>query len=542
MDQATKRRKQWKAGDWCIAAVFLVQAAVLLAANLLWLRASADFDTSSFYSAAIEMWRQKRLILSDYAYGTSLMLDTSVPLAALLYGLTGDIFTAYGLANILVMAATLWVLWKLMGLVMPAQRRLPAYCMAGFLLLTPYSAGIVGYLEIVVWGYAAYNVRLLLMVAALYIVQAMEQKRAVWGWMAAFTFGTFVTAVSSSLYFWQSAILPLLCAEAVDVLRRNDLRFYRRPRLIFLAAQTAVTALGAAVARLAVPVDRAGNFIGGLQLAGPDQLAGNVSGLLAGAVEFWGAPAGGSSLAQQPSQLAGLVRLFVFAGVLCLALVWLAGQVHRKWPGPDRERLTWDGILIAAVISAVQLVLAPLYGWNHVHGRYLLLAWPGLVLLAVWMIEALLERGKTLFYGAAGLLCAVLLLANCGTVLYPALAQDLSWRDEILDYIQEQEGTVLVDYCQQGFYQTGRSAFALTDGAVFGIDCSEDGTPRLWGNSVRLFDAGRRTGWVFALAPEGSEQAAELAAQMTYCTTIAGQSLYKAPAEEGLLDFSDSLS
>ena len=81
--------------------VIVVQSAIIIYSNLFELEHHLGFDASSAYLQAVEIWRCKSLVPSTFALTTTLGLDSPTPLAALFYGITGNIFLGFGIANII---------------------------------------------------------------------------------------------------------------------------------------------------------------------------------------------------------------------------------------------------------------------------------------------------------------------------------------------------------------------------------------------------------------------------------------------------------
>ena len=90
-----------------------VQFAGIIYVNLFQNHNHLGYDASSNYVKAMEMWKQKTLF-PRYNDTTALMLDTGMPLAALLYGFTKNVFVSYGIANIVTSAALFAVLRSLL--------------------------------------------------------------------------------------------------------------------------------------------------------------------------------------------------------------------------------------------------------------------------------------------------------------------------------------------------------------------------------------------------------------------------------------------
>ena len=65
------------------------------------------FDSSWAYLKAALMWNEKSISSNLWADQTNAFLDSSMPLASLLFGLTGNLLFSYGFANLLVLILVL---------------------------------------------------------------------------------------------------------------------------------------------------------------------------------------------------------------------------------------------------------------------------------------------------------------------------------------------------------------------------------------------------------------------------------------------------
>ena len=84
--------KTWIKEHWleillCVGIV--IQIGALAVFNLTRLPYESNYD-SSVLMQIVEMWRQKRILLKDWAYQTTLGIDSPVLLGALFYGITKE--------------------------------------------------------------------------------------------------------------------------------------------------------------------------------------------------------------------------------------------------------------------------------------------------------------------------------------------------------------------------------------------------------------------------------------------------------------------
>ena len=64
-----------------------VQILYLVMFNLTRLPYESNYDSSCAYAQIVEMWKQKKIVLEDWSYQTTLGIDSPVLLGALFYGI-----------------------------------------------------------------------------------------------------------------------------------------------------------------------------------------------------------------------------------------------------------------------------------------------------------------------------------------------------------------------------------------------------------------------------------------------------------------------
>lgn len=93
--------KRWSVAEWILFVILAAQVAAIVVFNFTRMKYCMDYDSICALTQAREIWRQKTLALSDWTYQTTLGWDSGVPLAALLYGVTKNLFVSYGIVNCL---------------------------------------------------------------------------------------------------------------------------------------------------------------------------------------------------------------------------------------------------------------------------------------------------------------------------------------------------------------------------------------------------------------------------------------------------------
>ena len=244
--------KTWIKEHWleillCVGIV--IQIGALAVFNLTRLPYESNYDSSCAYAQIVEMWRQKRILLKDWAYQTTLGIDSPVLLGALFYGITKNAFTAFGLANIVTVIVYAFLFYDILK---QADVKKNMRLLAVLFLLTPYSTGQLGYMPMLFTSAGSYAYKLLVPLLLIDILVRMHKGQEIkkyWYLILFATFFVFDTAVSSGEYILLCAVLPLIGYEILHVLIGNDIKQIFNKRLGFLILESAIYVVGIKVGR-----------------------------------------------------------------------------------------------------------------------------------------------------------------------------------------------------------------------------------------------------------------------------------------------------
>lgn len=100
---------------FALAAIFIAQLSWICYINLFETEFHLGFDASSYMLKSIEMARQRTIFIRNWDEQTSLYIDSTVPLAALLFKITGRIFLSWGISNIIMFGAIIYLYWRLIS-------------------------------------------------------------------------------------------------------------------------------------------------------------------------------------------------------------------------------------------------------------------------------------------------------------------------------------------------------------------------------------------------------------------------------------------
>lgn len=520
------RGKNTEIPNRLVGAALVVQLLALAAANLFFLSSACSYDAGTTFSAALEMWRQKTLLPADFGFATSLLTDSPAPLAALLFGLTGRFFPAYGTANLVIMAANLFCVRSILR---QLHGGTASFLLAAVLLVTPYSPWQVGYSQCVVWGHACYSVRVLFLLVVLRAFLALQQQtmtRAGLTWCVAGAAAVCVTAFSSGLFFAEQVLAPLLLVVAARAVWTGRLRRYLAQGG-YLLLLCFLTLASMAAAQVAAPDTAAGAAT--MVMNDAAGIAGNVSRILAGWLDFWGGSGSGAPLTENPVQIGGVFRFFWLAAAGASLVIVLRSKARSR----EEKGFRMVALAMAGFDVAVMLLMQAPYANNMIDGRYFLLPFLPLILVLSLGFEQLQAKPQGQLPLFAALAVCGLVVVNTGTVLVREMRTDLSDQKAVTAAVQSQGGTLLLDYGTEASYRSaGRVCYPLSNGTVYGawID-PETGLADTWGTPLCTLD---RADSVFVYLPENSALQARAQEQGTVAGTFARGTLYQLSDTAGL--------
>lgn len=236
-----------------LALLLAIQLVFLCWCNLTQWTCHLDIDSSSQIVKVQEILKAGSLSLSNWNDTTSLLLDTPLTLAALLAPLTGDVFTAYGAGNILLLAALCYAVW---GLLRRLDTPLPLRMIALLMLLTPYSyTQMLGYANCMVVQSAHYLMRVLYLIYLLYALVQLERGERGFGhlitWLFTLGLGAWI-GLSSGLFLFLMALLPVLLGFALRAFAAGRPRLLLSPGGAFLVLNLLGFGAGYAVQRFVI--------------------------------------------------------------------------------------------------------------------------------------------------------------------------------------------------------------------------------------------------------------------------------------------------
>lgn len=385
--------KTWIKEHWleillCVGIV--IQIGALAVFNLTRLPYESNYDSSCAYAQIVEMWRQKRILLKDWAYQTTLGIDSPVLLGALFYGITKNAFTAFGLANIVTVIVYAFLFYDILK---QADVKKNMRLLAVLFLLTPYSTGQLGYMPMLFTSAGSYAYKLLVPLLLIDILVRMHKGQEIkkyWYLILFATFFVFDTAVSSGEYILLCAVLPLIGYEILHVLIGNDIKQIFNKRLGFLILESAIYVVGIKVGRRTGIIESVGSQ---MMLTKAKHFPSVIAKCLTGIFQLFG---GIPDYEDIPvTQTYGMMYLFRFFLVAVILASWIYLLKHLKENEKYKELVGMITCIFA--VNLIVLIFANVnYATKTFEYRYHLISMIPMILLTSIAASDLWEKRKLL--------------------------------------------------------------------------------------------------------------------------------------------------
>lgn len=385
--------KTWIKEHWleillCVGIV--IQIGALAVFNLTRLPYESNYDSSCAYAQIVEMWRQKRILLKDWAYQTTLGIDSPVLLGALFYGITKNAFTAFGLANIVTVIVYACLFYDILK---QADVKKNMRLLAVLFLLTPYSTGQLGYMPMLFTSAGSYAYKLLVPLLLIDILVRMHKGQEIkkyWYLILFATFFVFDTAVSSGEYILLCAVLPLVGYEILHVLIGNDIKQIFNKRLGFLILESAIYVVGIKVGRRTGIIESVGSQ---MMLTKAKHFPSVIAKCLTGIFQLFG---GIPDYEDIPvTQTYGMMYLFRFFLAAVILASWIYLLKHLKENEKYKELVGMITCIFA--VNLIILIFANVnYATKTFEYRYHLISMIPMILLTSIAASDLWEKRKLL--------------------------------------------------------------------------------------------------------------------------------------------------
>lgn len=452
--------------------LLMVQIIALFLYNLTQLHMESNYDSSAAYAQAMEVWNQKTLFIKNWDYQSTGGLDSLLPLAALLYGITNNIFLSYGIADCLGTLLFLYIVSDLGKRLHFQKDTVQILCI---LLLTPYTLGQLGYLPMMFTGAAYYIFKALLPLLLIDLLFRLNQKEHPWFLYLIYFWLLFFTGFSCGLYLLLCGIFPVLLWELWN---------HRNKSVIVLSSVSLILMfLGIIFSKMYGLT----SFTNRMVLCNASNFIDNCKRWFVGIFElFGGIPYGEVSV----TSLTGIAYVARMGIVIVLLISMIAGIVlliKRK----DKEKIYEMGFFLSviAINTIVLLLCYTTYGSSTYEYSYHLIPAMGMLFIAAFFLDQLCYNMRKPLYLSAFI---VLMIGNIvGYSQCYNVTSNYSQCKKIVSSVKD-EKIELIYYIDDQVSTTidARNA-RLVDSKVKVISGSSYGEFDRWGASTEFFDLER---------------------------------------------------
>ncbi len=233
MEKKNYNRKILEIG---LIILFAVQFLMLLYFNLKLNGRHMDFDSSWVYLKTVLAWKEKSLISPNWEETSNPFFDSSVPLASLLYGITGRLFASFGIVNMLIVCGIILCVISILRM-LKANRI--GILLTMNLIVCPYLTNNfsltneLGYFNCVLAGPSHYGLRTLIVLLLIREFLYIQTKRKIDAWSIITLLLCFVSGMSSGIYLIVVILIPIFFYILERVLIKNDLKYLINKETIY---------------------------------------------------------------------------------------------------------------------------------------------------------------------------------------------------------------------------------------------------------------------------------------------------------------------
>lgn len=430
--------------DLALIIVFLIfcwQIFMLGYINLTQMKYHIGYDSSSFYLKAVQMWEQKTLFVKNWAEQTNLYLDTTAPLAALFYGITGNIFFSYGLANFLCDIAIVGVAYSIL-------KKLKASKMASLtclnLIICPYfaytfnNANDIGYASSILTAGNWYGVRMLVILLVIKIVMDFEDKKDNIPYIVCATVLSFLCGLSSGYYILATVLVPVFVFFIIKLFIRNDIKVLFTKSIGFAIFESIVVVAGKIVAGKVLEFS---SIDSRMVLVGLSDFWKNIGSIFLGMIKLLGGLEFSSSIQILAKEgISYIFGLCIF--VVCItAVVYFIMTALKDYD----KKVGWALISTVAFFNIVMfIVVYTSYAESIFEVRYLCAIFIMFSFMVAYFIDSLDDRLILKGCGLAILIVSIAGKSYSGYKYFNASKIDYDVMNALVESVHEEEGPVYI--------------------------------------------------------------------------------------------------
>lgn len=225
----------------------IIQFSYIVYFNLSQFKYHLGYDASAYMLKSIEMARQGKIFIEHWEDQTSLYLDSTVPLAAIFYKVTNDIYLSWGISNIIILIIEGILVWKIVSKFTKSSnsKLITINLFIASYFLTGYFVGNdLGYSSMMFLGTSMYAFKMItLMLVMLCVLDILESKYKIIKIIISL-FLLLVTGMSSGSYMFFTIVIPGFLYILIKIFVKNNYRDMNLYLVSYLFLSSVVIFLG----------------------------------------------------------------------------------------------------------------------------------------------------------------------------------------------------------------------------------------------------------------------------------------------------------
>lgn len=421
----------------------ITQLMLIFIFNLTHLKYEAGFDSSAAMAQAMEIWNQKTIFLKNWEYQSTLGLDSVIIPASIFYGITHNIFLAYGIADCLGVILYIYIfrdIFKMLKL--PKLPRMIIYV----LLLTPYSLEPLGYMPMMFTGAAYYIIKVLIPIMLIDLILKLRFNIPVKKYLHILTtyfISIYLTALSCGLYLLICGLFPIIIYELYCTICSGSLRNIINKRSLLLLISLIIYAAGYVSAK----IYGASVFTNEMILSSVNNFVNNLSKCFVGIAELFGALPSKDIRVTSAfgihylSHMAAFIIVIIIVVATIKALKPLSGLIIQSGDNKADKIVTGQVCCIIAVNLAVLILTDTTYGSESFEFRYhlipvvasFLIIGIGIDRMIKWLKE---QKNHLIFTSVMTVISIIWILNNIVFVYYYSSRNSYNTSEAIVKYVE----------------------------------------------------------------------------------------------------------
>ena len=243
---SNKNLNFYKIIEYLFLAVLFITGGSIIYFNLSDIRCSLDPDFANTIYHYMEVIKQGTMSLPNWHHTTSLELDGTMLFALPLYFITGNMFTAIGISNILIVFLYVIVIARLLNLYKVDKMFIYVTLV---LVLTPYEYGMLDYFNMLFYGGACYAIKTIVPILMLLVLSLMTKetykskmgKVELVAFSGVYLYLLFATAFSTGIFVVLCGIAPIFVWMILEMFFHGSPEFVLKKRVWLVWFVTVLT-------------------------------------------------------------------------------------------------------------------------------------------------------------------------------------------------------------------------------------------------------------------------------------------------------------